>query len=502
MNDSGVPPNPTSIRPEARPDEAARTRIDREPTHHGAAPTLRRQSVADEAGTRIRELASADTKLDVSPAEAIALRKGSVVHDWYVLEEMLGIGAMGQVWKAKDLQLDRARVPDPYVALKLVNAEFARHEHAMEAMSREADKAKKVAHPNNASVFVFAVDPGTGQAYLAMELLEGKPLDRVVAEHPMGMPRDLALEIVRGLARGLAYAHSQGVVHCDFKPSNAFLTNAGAAKVLDYGIARLASEIARSGDDFDASQLGALTPEYASLEMLQDPVPPPHPSDDVYALGLVAYELLSGRHPFGGLEAIDVLAKGRRLTPLKGVKRHEWRAIERALKLHRADRFPDAQAFLKALDGVRVWVPALGVLAGVLAIAAVYLAHRNYVESQPAVPFEELPVGIQTQFREAMRDGGSAFKIAAELEGAEATNVLCVDAIPNYAQAYALHPKNPEADAALEKSLATLSQRLETESADARTQARDQLEDIVEQHARTLGSYEPLTDLIESLRKQ
>jgi serine/threonine protein kinase len=474
-----------------------------------SAKTLYRPVSASAAGgtaTLVSDLPGSDaTALRPAQGDECArveqgeLGPGSIVHDWYRLESLLGFGSMGQVWKATDLQLERTGTPDPYVALKLVSREFARHELAMAAMSREAEKAKKLAHPNNAAVYVFAVDPTSGQSYLAMELLEGTPLDRLMREHSSGLDRTTAMDIVRGLARGLAYAHSKGIVHCDFKPGNAFVTNSGVAKVLDYGIARIANKVARAGDHFDAGELYAVTPAYASLEMLEEDRPEPDPADDVYALGLVAYELLSGRHPFGGQTAIEVRDRGLTPKPLKGISRREWHTIERALMLKRAERWPDAEAFLKSLERISPWIPALGGLAATLAIVAGYVAYENHLESMPKVPFEQLPASRQADFRSAMQQGDYAYRFGTtELTGAEAAAALYRDALAKYAEAYALHEKNPDADAALRRSLATLGEQLEDADPLVRHEARCALEGYRRQY-KELAKYKPLDRLITGI---
>ena len=338
----------------------------------------------------------------------VAAGTGTLIRGRYRLEQLLGAGAMGQVWKAKDLLLEEARDPRPHVAIKLLTRDMQRHQDAYVALQREARKASSLAHPNIATVYTFDVDPDTGQAFIAMELLHGMPLDALIRAEPGGIAPERARGIIRGLAAGLAYAHTRGIVHCDFKPGNAFATREGAAKILDFGIARLASETDRAADAFDAGRLSALTPRYASSEMSQGGQP--HPADDVYALGLVAYELLSGRHPYGGLPAREAAARGLRPAPLKDIGRRRWRAIDRALELDRTRRWPHAQAFLDAFEGVRSWIPALAALAAALAIAAGYSTWIGYSQSQPDVPFASLPAEVQAQFRAAMELGDYAFQ--------------------------------------------------------------------------------------------
>ncbi len=434
----------------------------------------------------------AQPAIDASPA----LAPGTVVRDRYRLESLIGAGTMGQVWKAKDLLVEATRDPRPFVAIKLLSRDMQRVEDGMVALEREAGRARVLAHPNIATVFTFDVDPHSGLAFIAMELLSGKPLDELIREEPDGVPRERALAMIRGLAAGLAHAHARGIVHCDFKPGNAFATADGTAKILDFGIARLARETDRVADAFDAGRFSALTPRYATLEMLKGAEP--HTADDVYALGLVAYELLSGRHPFDGRSADEVAAHGLRPAVLRDIRRREWRAIERALRVDRSRRWPDAQSFLQALQGVSPWVPALASLAAALALAAGYSSYLGYVKSQPDVPFESLPAELQTRFRETMDLGDYAYRAGTQsLTGAEAIGVL-FDAVSQYCDAYELHPKNPDAERALARALQALGERLDGADAAIRADARAGLQSLRQRH-RVLAQYQPLVALVDEL---
>ncbi len=430
------------------------------------------------------------------PQPAVVAGTDNVIRGRYRLELLLGAGAMGQVWKAKDLLLEQARDPRPYLAIKLLSRDMQRQHDAWVALQREAGKASALAHPNIATVYTFDVDPGSGQAFIAMELLDGTPLDALIRAEPRGLARERAVGLIRGLAAGLAYAHERGIVHCDFKPGNAFATREGVAKILDFGIARLASETDRAADTFDAGRLSALTPRYASREMLRGGQP--DPADDVYALGLVAYELLCGQHPYAGRTADDATGRGLRAAPLKDIGRRRWRAIDRALVLDRSHRWPHAQAFLDAFDGVAPWVPALATLAATLAVAAGYAAYVGYAKSRPDVPFAELPADVQAQFRGAMELGDYALNAGTNSLGGSEALALLYDAVTQYADAYVLHPRNPEAAQALGRALEAFGGQLESASTEVRTEARAGLESMRERHP-ALAQYAPLAELIEDL---
>jgi len=439
----------------------------------------------------------ATTARAAAPASPAATAStGNLIRGRYRLEQLLGAGAMGQVWKAKDLLLEEARDPRPHVAIKLLSHDMQRRQDAYVALQREARKASSLAHPNIATVYTFDVDPGTGQAFIAMELLDGMPLDALIRAEPGGIARERALGIIRGIAAGLAYAHTRGIVHCDFKPGNAFATLDGPAKILDFGIARLASVADRAADTFDAGRLSALTPRYATREMAQGGEP--HPADDVYALGLVAYELLSGQHPYLGLPGGDAATRGLRPAPIKDLGRRRWRAIDRALELDRARRWPHAQAFLDAFEGAGPWIPALAALAAAFAIAAGYSTWVGYSQSQPDVPFASLPAEVQAQFRTAMELGDYALQAGTgSLDGSEALALL-YDSVSQFCEAYSLHPKNPDARTALDRALAAFGAQLEEATPEVRADARAGLQSLLERHP-SLAQHAALADLFEEL---
>jgi Protein kinase domain/Sulfatase-modifying factor enzyme 1 len=316
---------------------------------------------------------------------AVQLGVGSVVKDRFVLEQELGRGGMGIVYKARDLRKEEAQDRNPYVAIKLLNEEFRRHPESLKALQRESRKAQHLAHANIVTVYDF--DRDGANVFMVMELLEGQSLDRVIRDaQDTGVPLKQAMNLIRGLCRAMAYAHEQGVVHSDFKPANAFLTQEGVVKVFDFGIARAAKRadnVSGSTTLFDPGTLGALTPTYASCEMIEGLEPDPR--DDVYAIACVAYELLTGNHPFNRLSAVQ--ARDKRMTAKRprGLKSAQWRAIRRGLAFDREQRTASAQQFLNELmPRARRPTVHVGVAAAVVAVLVVggtllpsYLAKRR-----------------------------------------------------------------------------------------------------------------------------
>ncbi len=284
----------------------------------------------------------ADRRSDVGAP----LYPGAVLRDRFVLVEELGRGGMGVVYKAYDRS--RGDVKDRYVAIKVLSEEFKRHPLAVKALQREARKAQKLAHPNVVAVHDF--DRDGGNVYMVMELLSGRSLDQVLRDDGQGgIPLGPAMEIVRSLAAALSYAHEHDIVHCDFKPSNAFLGCDGRVKVLDFGIARAAPSLAGKGDAtlFDAGQLGAVSPAYASLELLQGEQPDVR--DDVYSFACVVYELLTGSHPYQRIDAVKASQTGLQPRPVRKLSRNQWRALKQGLAFRRAERCPTVDALARDL---------------------------------------------------------------------------------------------------------------------------------------------------------
>jgi len=250
---------------------------------------------------------------------------------------------------------------------------------------------------------VYDFDRDGSMVYLTMEYLAGQPLSRRLrAPDFHGLPYPQALPIIVGMGNALSYAHERGFVHCDFKPANVFVTDKGQVKIIDFGIARVfrRSEEEAEATVFDAGTLGGLTPAYASPEILEHREPDPR--DDIYALGCIAYQLLTGAHPFGQLPATQARAAGLRPQRPKKLPARQWRALRNALAFDREARTPTVAQFLAGMNPERrVTTPAAAGIAGVAAVALVALGLLYFREpsgtlgpgsAPPAViPEEEVP---------------------------------------------------------------------------------------------------------------
>ncbi len=272
----------------------------------------------------------------------------TIVKDRFVLEKLLGAGGMGSVYKAKDLRKVEARDRNPWVAVKLLNEDFRTHPGAFMSLQREARKSQTFAHPNIVKVYDFDRDGDV--VFMTLELLSGNDLNHYIKNNPDGVDMEDVLRLTQEMGSALMHAHSHNLTHADFKPANVFITEEGVSKVLDFGIAQAVANVDASAaeDDktaFDPGSLGALTPAYASLEMLKgmDPIP----ADDVYALACIAYQLVSGKHPYGKMPADQALEKGKQAPRLDKLSRRQWRALQKGIALKREDRYETAAEFIK-----------------------------------------------------------------------------------------------------------------------------------------------------------
>ena len=218
----------------------------------------------------------------------------------YQIADRIGQGAMGIVYRARDPIIDRIvalKTIDPHLsgdALREFNQRFF----------HEAKSAGRLNHPN--IVTIHDAGEADGVAYIAMEYLEGPSLRQLLDDHP-SLPVSRILEIGAQVARGLAYAHEHGVVHRDVKPANVILVHGRRPKITDFGIARVASGgVAAAGDP-------AGSPKYMSPEQIRGEALDGR--SDLFSLGAVLYELLTGKQPFTGESVVTIVAAGLEAEP-------------------------------------------------------------------------------------------------------------------------------------------------------------------------------------------
>ncbi len=363
-----------------------------------------------------------------STKTSAAIGVGDLIKKRFVLDDLLGKGGMGSVYRALDLRKKEAGDNKPYIALKLLGDDFKHHPHALVTLQREARKTQELAHPNIVTVYDF--DRDGDLIYLTMEELKGQSLDELLKNSDIVIPFKQKLNFLYQIALGLAYAHSKGIVHSDLKPANIFITDKNIVKILDFGIARAANAEAYE-DNFDAGKLGAITAAYGSLEMLN--FEPPHPSDDIYALGIIACELIGSGHPFHHKNAQEVLTEA--ITPeLPALKNPFLRKLLiRSIALKRANRIQNAQEFIKQLKFARSGIKTV---SSIVAIGAILLA-ANFIYwhyfGVHEIEFSDLPIAAQQSFNSHLKEAETAMSFD-DLQGA----------VVNIDQAYKIHHSHKE----------------------------------------------------------
>jgi eukaryotic-like serine/threonine-protein kinase len=275
---------------------------------------------------------------DVLPRTAsntARLAVGQLLSGRYRIERELGEGGMGVVYLAADEQ-----VPGEKFAIKVLKEGLG--PGALAQLREEVRKTRKLSHPN--IVDVHSVNVDGNWLYVLMEYLEGKSLNALLDEEfGRGMPFSHAWPIIKDVGAALGYAHDHNVIHSDLKPANVFVTTAGRTKLLDFGIARV------SRGPFLHAQSGprALTPAYASCEMLEGK--DTDQRDDIYSFACVIYEMLSGRRPFGDVDALEARETGARVQSLGVLTHVQNAALARALAFDRDGRTSSVEELLEGL---------------------------------------------------------------------------------------------------------------------------------------------------------
>ncbi len=224
----------------------------------------------------------------------------SVLNERYQLLESLGNGGMALVYKARDLMLERN------VAVKLLREDYSKDLAFRERFRQEARAAANLTHPNIVTVHDFGLDQG--HLFIVMEYVPGDDLKSLIRQKGQFSVQE-SLELIIQACQGVGYAHRAGLVHCDIKPHNMLVTPEGRLKVTDFGIARALASI----DPQERSDVVWGSPHYFSPE--QAAGFPPSPASDVYSLGIILYELLTGNLPFTAKDSTDLARMHREAIP-------------------------------------------------------------------------------------------------------------------------------------------------------------------------------------------
>ncbi len=274
--------------------------------------------------------------------------------DRYLLTERLAAGGMGVVWLADEERLGRE------VAVKVLTEGLAQDQRFIERFRREARAVASLSHPNIAQVFDYGEDEGS--SYIVMELVRGRDLARVLREEGT-LSFERATRVATGVADALGHAHSQGIVHRDVKPGNVLIGTNEQVKVTDFGIARAAGDTTLTATGSVLGSAHYLSPEQATGAPVGAP-------SDVYSLGIVLYEMLTGSLPFTGDSAVAVAMRQASedvpdLTELRPDAPDHLRAIvAKATAKDPQSRFADGDAMAAALRGEDLLAPTAPLTAG------------------------------------------------------------------------------------------------------------------------------------------
>jgi serine/threonine-protein kinase len=263
----------------------------------------------------------------------------------YRIEEKLGEGGMGTVYRATEVNLDRA------VAIKVLNPQLARKPEIVDRFRAEAKAQANLNHPNVATLYAFVSEPGN--AMIVMEFVDGENFQQILKRRG-ALPSAEVVPLFRQALAGVGAAHEMGIAHRDLKPANIMLNQRGLVKVMDFGIAKVAGEqgLTRTG-----VQLGTVF--YMSPEQVKGGNTDAR--SDIYSLGVTLYELLTGRVPFDGASEYIVLADHVNTSPplpsahAPGIPRGVENIVLKAMEKRPEDRFQSVAQFAEALEHPEAW---------------------------------------------------------------------------------------------------------------------------------------------------
>lgn len=295
-----------------------------------AKPAIRSTDLTDDVSRDNVKLATTTIPRKVSALKTAgsqrpALAPGKVLCDRYLLEQVIGCGGTAIVFRARDMLSAKGTAPNIQVAIKTPRPELGDPERAAKRLKHEFDHAKLLDHPS--IVRVHELHEDEGRCFMTMELVQGKLLSQMLRDWTM-IPASLAHKILRQCAEALTYAHGQNVVHGDFKPGNVFITPEEGVRIVDFGTA--------AGPTANDSRIPAGTPTYASPEVLSGETPDRR--DDVFSFACVAYELLTGQHPFGRQSSLQARDEAKIPPRAWNLSTSQWLSLLSALSWKREQR--------------------------------------------------------------------------------------------------------------------------------------------------------------------
>lgn len=265
----------------------------------------------------------------------------------YEILEKIGEGGMAIVYKAKDRLLNR------YVAIKILRPEFTKDDQFIENFRKESQAAAGLSHPNIVNVYDVGKEGNIN--FIVMELIDGKPLSQII-EDKGRLDYKEAINITRQVASALSLAHKNQIIHRDVKPHNILITSSGTAKLADFGIARAVSRASiEEGNDKIMGSVHYFSPEQARGAYVDE-------RSDIYSLGIVLYEMLTGKVPFDGDNPISIALMhiNDPIPPVKGIPPQLEKVIEKATDKYQSNRYKTADDMIEELDNIEFITKVMG----------------------------------------------------------------------------------------------------------------------------------------------
>lgn len=265
----------------------------------------------------------------------------------YEILEKIGEGGMAIVYKAKDRLLNR------YVAIKILRPEFTKDDQFIENFRKESQAAAGLSHPNIVNVYDVGKEGNIN--FIVMELIDGKPLSQLIEEKGKLNYKE-AINITRQVASALSLAHKNQIIHRDVKPHNILITSSGTAKLADFGIARAVSRASiEEGNDKIMGSVHYFSPEQARGAYVDE-------RSDIYSLGIVLYEMLTGKVPFDGDNPISIALMhiNDPIPPVKGIPPQLEKVIEKATDKYQSNRYKSADEMIEELDNIEFITKVMG----------------------------------------------------------------------------------------------------------------------------------------------